>query len=370
VLKKTPEKCAMWEKHITDMEAKQQENHKNRFEPQLEDVLPLPSLTILEHPDPSYRFRYGSEGAVVAPLYGAHSTHLRRTFPKIKLSNFERERFLKVDLIVSCVAHGEENPRVHPYLVKNTKRKKGVSCKNGVCHVTEVADDGTVEFRDIGIQRVKAEQTKDILAERESMGIDPFSQGFSDAQYDKEAVRLCFQVFLTDHHGHVSVLSPVVSNTISHAKGKVMSIHSVTPDKVMVDRLERLTILADNLPRAGDLWVMFFTPEWSMKVMPEYQHHNCAVQLTSPKLYVDITRVTRVQIKLVRKSNQIETESIPFYYLPSTEEHETEICPIILQERCDKDVEITEEDAALDSDNNDDKITNSDKHIMINCKYT
>ena len=95
---------------------------KNNSEPQLEDVLPLPSLTILEHPDPSYRFRYGSEGAVVAPLYGAHSTHLRRTFPKIKLSNFERERFLKVDLIVSCVAHGEENPRVHPYLVKNTKR--------------------------------------------------------------------------------------------------------------------------------------------------------------------------------------------------------------------------------------------------------
>ena len=262
-----------------------------------------------------------------------------------------------------------------------------MSCKNGVCHVTEVADDGTVEFRDIGIQRVKAEQTKDILAERESMGIDPFSQGFSDAQYDKEAVRLCFQVesfqnpssyslnpifqvFLTDHHGHVSVLSPVVSNTISHAKGKVMSIHSVTPDKVMVDRLERLTILADNLPRAGDLWVMFFTPEWSMKVMPEYQHHNCAVQLTSPKLYVDITRVTMVQIKLVRKSNQIETESIPFYYLPSTKEHETEIRPIVLQERCDKDVEITEEDAALDIDNNDDKVTNSDKHIMINCKYT
>jgi len=358
----------MWEKHLIDMEAKHLENHISSFEPQSEDV--FPSLTILEQPDPSYRFRYGSEGVVVAPLYGAHSTHLRRTFPKLKLSNFEKEKFSKVDMIVSCVAHGEENPRVHPYLVKNTKRKKGVSCKNGVCHVTEAEDDGTFEFRDIGIQRVKSEQTKAILEQRETMGIDPFSQGFLNAQYDKEAVKLCFQVFLTDLHGRVVVIPPVVSNTISHAKGKVMSIHSVTPNKVVVDRLEKLTILADNLPRAGDLWVMFHTPEWSMKVMPEYQHHNSAVQLTSPKLYVDITTVTRVKIKLVRKSNQIETESIPFYFIPSTEKHEKEIRSVILQERCDKDVEITEYDAESDSGDRDDNVTDTAKHIMINCKYS
>ena len=57
-----------------------------------------------------------------------------------------------------------------------------------------VNDDGTVEFRDIGIQRAKTEQTKSIFIEREKIGIDPFKQGYGHSQYDKEAVKLCFQV--------------------------------------------------------------------------------------------------------------------------------------------------------------------------------
>jgi hypothetical protein len=51
-----------------------------------------------------------------------------------------------------------------------------------------------VEFVDIGIQRVKAEQTKNSQEERKTMGIDPFNQGYEHSQYDKEAVKLCFQV--------------------------------------------------------------------------------------------------------------------------------------------------------------------------------
>ena len=73
-------------------------------------------------------------------------------------------------------------------------QKKGANCKNGVCHVNLVEDDGTVEFTDIGIQRVKTQETESIFMERKNMGIDPFHQGFAHSQYDKEAVKLCFQV--------------------------------------------------------------------------------------------------------------------------------------------------------------------------------
>ena len=67
-----------------------------------------------------------------------------------------------------------------------------------MCHVKEVEDNGTVEFCDIGIQRVKTQETMSSLMERKNMGIDPFRQGFTHSQYDKEAVKLCFQVeFLT-----------------------------------------------------------------------------------------------------------------------------------------------------------------------------
>ena len=171
------------------------------------------SFYILEQPDPSYRFRYGSVVEVVAPLHGANSSQTVKTFPKIKLTNYDKQRFVKADIIVSCVTHNEEQfPKVHPYMVKNNKRvsvllfksdllllgqsfqKKGVNCTNGVCHVKEVEDNGTVEFCDIGIQRVKTQETMSSLMERKNMGIDPFRQGFTHSQYDKEAVKLCFQV--------------------------------------------------------------------------------------------------------------------------------------------------------------------------------
>ena len=82
-----------------------------------------PSFYIVEQPDPSYRFRYGSEGEVVAPLYGANSTQTVKTFPKIKLINFDKQRFVKADIIVSCITHNEEKfPKVHRYMVKHNKR--------------------------------------------------------------------------------------------------------------------------------------------------------------------------------------------------------------------------------------------------------
>ena len=55
-----------------------------------------------------------------------------------------------------------------------------------------------MEFADIGIQRVKTDQIENSLTDREEMGIDPFNEGYESkhSQYDKEALKLCFQVKL------------------------------------------------------------------------------------------------------------------------------------------------------------------------------
>ena len=55
-----------------------------------------------------------------------------------------------------------------------------------------------MEFADIGIQRVKTDQIENSLTDREEMRIDPFNKGYESkhSQYDKEALKLCFQVKL------------------------------------------------------------------------------------------------------------------------------------------------------------------------------
>jgi hypothetical protein len=98
-----------------------------------------------------------------------------------------------------------------------------------------------------------------------------------------------------------------------------MSLHSVTPNEASSDDPVKLTILADNLPRPGDICIMFSTPSWSKTVVPEYEHHNCAVQLFTPRLDVEITHKTRVEVKLVRISNQAVTKSVDFFFLPPKE---------------------------------------------------
>ena len=58
-----------------------------------------------------------------------------------------------------------------------------------------------VEFEGIGIRRVTSEETKTSLEMRKNRGIDPFNLGYINKQgnYNKEAVRLCFEVGVQKH---------------------------------------------------------------------------------------------------------------------------------------------------------------------------
>ena len=77
-----------------------------------------------------------------------------------------------------------------------TCQKKGQNCSDGVCHVTQDLSitDGVIEFEGIGIRRVTGEEAKSSLDTRQKKGIDPYKQGYSHTNYNKEVVKLCFQV--------------------------------------------------------------------------------------------------------------------------------------------------------------------------------
>ena len=65
--------------------------------------------------------------------------------------------------------------------------------------MTLAKDVDTVEFTDIGIQRVTKKLAERSLNDRRAQGIDPFNQGYSKSTYDKMSVKLCFQVFITNN---------------------------------------------------------------------------------------------------------------------------------------------------------------------------
>jgi hypothetical protein len=70
------------------------------------------------------------------------------------------------------------------------------------------------------------------------------------------------------------------------------------------------------LPRRKALLVQFSTAEWSKTVVRNVQHHDCAVQVCTPVLDLEIDQRMRVEVKLVRISNRAQTESQDFFFLP------------------------------------------------------
>ena len=68
----------------------------------------------------------------MSPFQGENSTPEVKTYPKIKIEGHEGP----ARVVVSCVAHQGEKPRVHPYnlvspAVRSSSRNRG--CENGVC---------------------------------------------------------------------------------------------------------------------------------------------------------------------------------------------------------------------------------------------
>ena len=115
--------------------------------------------------------------------------------------------------------------------------------------------------------------------------------------------------------GKIHSLDPITSKTISHSKYKDMRITSLAPKAAVCDQSEKLIILCENLPRPGDVEVVFTIGDWEERVQPDLEHHNCAVQVSTPQ--VEIYQETTAEVRVVRKSNNTATEAATFSFLPA-----------------------------------------------------
>ena len=114
-------------------------------------------------------------------------------------------------------------------------------------------------------------------------------------------------------------LPAVASRTISFIQGKEIELLKVAPTQAFCDEPVELILLADNLPVAEDLQVIFTGDNWRKKVAvtPNNLHGRNALWMNSPILTEKIASKTKVKIQLRRKSNGTETKSLKFHFLPS-----------------------------------------------------
>ena len=92
------------------------------------------------------------------------------------------------------------------------------------------------------------------------------------------------------------------------------------------------------------------------------------MQVLTPKLYVEITHKTRVEVKLVRISNQAVTESVGFFFLPK----DSKLPDIVLNKERLTRSEAEERFPTTISEVSSNLTVNYNgtRNIMINNKYT
>ncbi|KPJ05518.1 Embryonic polarity protein dorsal [Papilio xuthus] len=265
-----------------------------------------PTVRIVEQPaSKALRFRYECEGRSAGSIPGVNSTSERKTYPTIEISGCNGNAIV----VVSCVT--KDHPyKPHPHNLVGRER-----CERGVCTVkAELSGDSTlVSFSNLGIQCVKRKDVDAALRTREELRVDPFKTGFSHRaqpqSIDLNAVRLCFQVFVTGERGKVRLaLAPVVSDVI-YDKKAMSDLHIARVSHCAGPAGGRMTmILLCEKVTGQDTAVVFFEKAneevvWEAAATNVHVHKQAAIAFDIPpyrdpaphdnvKVYLQLKRVT------------------------------------------------------------------------------
>ncbi|ESN92722.1 hypothetical protein HELRODRAFT_69490 [Helobdella robusta] len=277
-----------------------------------------PCVSIDEQPKQrGLRFRYKCEGRSAGSIPGEHSTSDRKTYPSIKIHNFEGPAAI---VVVSCVT--KDKPYYpHPHNLV------GQDCKDGVCTVKVKNPSSVITFPNIGIQCCKRHDVEDNLKIREKIRVDPYSTGYPSANnnIDLNSVRLCFQVFLPDANKKFThIVPPIVSQPIIDKK----SVHDL-----VICRLSRQSgyavggdevfLLCEKINK-DDIQVRFFEETDDREVWegngdfaPNDVHRQYAIVFkTPPYRNPDIQEPVTVFVQLRRPSDDEVGDPKPFQYIP------------------------------------------------------
>lgn len=294
---------------------------------QMEHIPPRqkPKVVILEQPKQNaLRFRYECEGRSAGALQGGSSSSDHKTFPKIKVENYQGAAVV----VVSCVT--EMHPyKAHPHNLVSPRTVGRDGCKKGVCTMNINNDTMTVEFQNLGVQCVRRKDIQKSLTVRKEIRVDPFRQGFkhieSPQSIDLNAVRLCFQVFLEGKTPgkYTEILDPVVSQPVYDAKAKrELQIMDISDTTSPVQGGKKIIILCEKVSKE-DIKVRFVDDEgWEAQgdFTSNDVHKQYAISFKTPP-YKDlhITEERKVFVELYKPSNleKGDVDRHEFSYLPA-----------------------------------------------------
>ncbi|KAM3963751.1 LOW QUALITY PROTEIN: embryonic polarity protein dorsal [Aphomia sociella] len=278
-----------------------------------------PYTKIVEQPaGKALRFRYECEGRSAGSIPGVNSTPENRTYPTIKICGHRG----RVVIVVSCVTK-EEPYKPHPHNLV------GRDCLRGVCTVRETIDSDScqVQFKNLGIQCVKRRDIAEALRVREELRVDPFRTRYTHKNQpqsiDLNAVRLCFQVFMTDESGKVKqTLTPVVSDVIYDKKAmSELQIAQISHCSGPAKGGTRVILLCEKVNRE-DTAVVFFQEEnkkviWEERAHIEAVHKLVAIVFQTPYRHPNTTDHVTVQLQLQRLTDNARSSPVSFEYIPA-----------------------------------------------------
>lgn len=265
------------------------------------------------------RFRYECEGRSAGSIPGEKSTQDRKSFPTIKIHNYQGVAVI----VVSCVTK-DQPYEPHPHNLV------GKDCKRGVCTL-KVKDTNVISFPHLGIQCAKKKDVMDNLKQRKEINVDPFQSGFKHMSkannIDLNVVRLCFQVFLPDENGKITrIVPPVVSHPIHDKKSlNELVICRVDRSSGRAKGGDEVFLLCEKINK-DDVRIRFYQENADGDLVWEDFgdfsandiHRQYAIVFKTPP-YKDqfITRPEQVKMQLQRLNDPSETsDPIPFIYMP------------------------------------------------------
>ncbi|XP_044062025.1 nuclear factor NF-kappa-B p105 subunit isoform X4 [Siniperca chuatsi] len=311
-----------------------------------------PFLQIVEQPKQrGFRFRYGCEGPSHGGLPGASSEKNRKTYPTVKISNYQGPSRVVVQLVTALTPL----PQLHAHSLV------GKQCDKGICIADLQPKDSNISFPNLGILHVTKKNVAKTLEERM---IEAYRMGYNcgvsihpeiDAvqgevrvprdltehqrsvissvaalqakEMDLSVVRLMFTAFLPDSDGGFSRrLEPVVSEPIYDSKApNASNLKIVRMDRTAgcVTGGEEVYLLCDKVQK-DDIQVRFYEEDdsgltWEAlgDFSPTDVHRQFAIVFKTPK-YRDqnLQKPTSVFVQLKRKSDNETSEPKPFTYHP------------------------------------------------------
>uniref|UniRef100_W5K777 Nuclear factor of kappa light polypeptide gene enhancer in B-cells 1 n=1 Tax=Astyanax mexicanus TaxID=7994 RepID=W5K777_ASTMX len=317
-------------------------------------VIDGPCLQIIEQPKQrGFRFRYGCEGPSHGGLPGASSEKNRKTYPQVKICNYQGPAKVVVQLVTNT-----KLPQLHAHSLV------GKQCEKGVCIADLQPKDSCISFPNLGILHVTKKNVTKTLEDRMSEAfrmayncgvvihpeIDSLqgetriprdlteqhrmlistAASHQAKDMDLSVVRLMFTAFLPDGEGgYTRRLDPVISEPIydSSECPQVLERWRMRKDKGMSNKGEEANEACHCLcvfVVVDDIQVRFYEDDetgiaWEAfgDFSPTDVHRQFAIVFKTPK-YRDqnLQKPISVFVQLKRKSDHETSEPKPFTYHP------------------------------------------------------